>query len=32
VPVDDPQSTERHRYAHFTAPDGALYELVEELG
>lgn len=31
VAVDDPVSTGRQRYAHFTAPDGALYELVENI-
>ena len=30
--VDDPQENERHRYVHFVAPDGEIYELVEELG
>jgi catechol 2,3-dioxygenase-like lactoylglutathione lyase family enzyme len=29
VPVDPPLETDRHRYAHFRAPDGKLYELVE---
>ena len=29
--VDEPSSNERHRYVHFVAPDGELYELVEEL-
>ena len=29
--VDEPQENERHRYVHFVAPDGELYELVEEL-
>jgi catechol 2,3-dioxygenase-like lactoylglutathione lyase family enzyme len=29
--VDEPQQNERHRYVHFVAPDGELYELVEEL-
>ena len=31
VPVDDAQQTDRQRYAHFVAPDGGLYELVQEL-
>jgi glyoxylase I family protein len=32
VPVDSQvSSNERERYAHFTAPDGQLYELVERL-
>jgi glyoxylase I family protein len=30
VAVDDPQHNDRYRYAHFVAPDGELYELVEE--
>ena len=30
--VDEPHENERHRYVHFIAPDGELYELVEELG
>ncbi len=30
VDVDDPDQTERQRYAHFVAPDGELYELVQE--
>ena len=30
VEVDDPAPTERQRYAHFVAPDGELYELVQE--
>jgi glyoxylase I family protein len=29
VDVDDPAATDRQRYAHFRAPDGRLYELVE---
>ncbi len=29
VAVDDPVGNERFRYAHFRAPDGELYELVE---
>jgi catechol 2,3-dioxygenase-like lactoylglutathione lyase family enzyme len=28
IEVDDAQENERFRYAHFTAPDGKLYELV----
>jgi len=32
VDVSDPMSNDRQRYAHFRAPDGKLYELVEELG
>lgn len=31
VDVDGPDRNERLRYAHFLAPDGKLYELVEEL-
>ena len=31
VDVDDPQQTDRQRYAHFVAPDGGLYELVQEI-
>jgi len=31
VQVDEPSENERHRYVHFVAPDGELYELVEEL-
>jgi glyoxylase I family protein len=31
VDVDDPQQSDRQRYAHFVAPDGRLYELVQEL-
>jgi len=31
VDVDDPQQTDRQRYAHFVAPDGGLYELVQEM-
>jgi catechol 2,3-dioxygenase-like lactoylglutathione lyase family enzyme len=31
VEVDSPAENERHRYVHFRAPDGHLYELVEEL-
>ena len=30
VGADDPQQNDRYRYAHFVAPDGELYELVEE--
>jgi catechol 2,3-dioxygenase-like lactoylglutathione lyase family enzyme len=30
VAVGEPAANERHRYVHFTAPDGKLYELVEE--
>jgi hypothetical protein len=30
VGVHDPQQNDRYRYAHFVAPDGELYELVEE--
>jgi catechol 2,3-dioxygenase-like lactoylglutathione lyase family enzyme len=30
IEVDEPAENERHRYAHFTAPDGELYELVQE--
>ena len=30
VAVDEPAENERHRYVHFHAPDGRLYELVEE--
>ena len=30
VGVDDPRQNDRYRYAHFVAPDGDLYELVEE--
>jgi len=30
VEVDDPDQTERQRYVHFVAPDGELYELVQE--
>ena len=31
VEVDEPAENERQRYVHFRAPDGKLYELVEEL-
>jgi catechol 2,3-dioxygenase-like lactoylglutathione lyase family enzyme len=30
VAVDAPAANDRHRYVHFRAPDGKLYELVEE--
>jgi catechol 2,3-dioxygenase-like lactoylglutathione lyase family enzyme len=30
VTVDEPAETDRYVYAHFTAPDGELYELVQE--
>jgi catechol 2,3-dioxygenase-like lactoylglutathione lyase family enzyme len=30
VKVDEPAANDRHRYVHFRAPDGKLYELVEE--
>jgi glyoxylase I family protein len=30
VEVDEPAANDRHRYVHFRAPDGRLYELVEE--
>jgi catechol 2,3-dioxygenase-like lactoylglutathione lyase family enzyme len=30
VEVDEPAANDRHRYVHFSAPDGKLYELVEE--
>jgi len=30
VDVDEPATNERHRYVHFRAPDGELYELIEE--
>ena len=29
VEVGEPAANERHRYVHFRAPDGKLYELVE---
>ena len=32
APVDDPDTNDDYRYAHFTAPDGGLYELVQRLG
>ncbi|MCU1398366.1 MAG: protein of unknown function, putative Glyoxalase/bleomycin domain [Acidimicrobiales bacterium] len=31
IAIDEPQENELHRYVHFTAPDGELYELVEVL-
>jgi catechol 2,3-dioxygenase-like lactoylglutathione lyase family enzyme len=31
VEVDEPAGNDRHRYAHFIAPDGELYEVVQEL-
>lgn len=31
VEVDEPAGNDRQRYAHFRAPDGRLYELVENL-
>lgn len=30
IDVDEPATNERHRYVHIRAPDGQLYELVEE--
>jgi hypothetical protein len=30
IDVDDTHENERFRYAHFRAPDGKLYELVEQ--
>lgn len=30
IDVDEPAANARHRYVHFRAPDGQLYELVEE--
>jgi catechol 2,3-dioxygenase-like lactoylglutathione lyase family enzyme len=30
IEVDEPAANERHCYSHFRAPDGKLYELVEE--
>lgn len=30
VEVDEPAENDRQRYAHFRAPDGRLYELVED--
>jgi catechol 2,3-dioxygenase-like lactoylglutathione lyase family enzyme len=32
VEVDEPGGNDQYRYAHFIAPDGELYELVEERG
>jgi glyoxylase I family protein len=32
VEVDEPAENDRQRYIHFRAPDGKLYELVQELG
>jgi len=32
VDVDEVAENERHRYVHFRAPDGQLYELIEERG
>ena len=32
VEVDEPAENEHQRYVHFRAPDGQLYELVEERG
>lgn len=29
--VDEPAENDRQRYAHFRAPDGRLYELIEAL-
>jgi len=29
VEVDEPTANDKHRYVHFRAPDGHLYELVE---
>ncbi len=31
VDVDDPGGNDEYRYAHFVAPDGGLYELVERV-
>ena len=31
VAVDDPGANDEYRYAHFVAPDGDLYELVERV-
>ena len=28
--IGEPAENDRHRYVHFRAPDGKLYELVEE--
>lgn len=30
VAVDDPAENQRQRYVHFRAPDGRLYELLED--
>ena len=30
VEVGEPAENDRHRYVHFRAPDGKLYELVQE--
>ncbi len=30
VTVDDPAENDQQRYIHFRAPDGKLYELIEE--
>jgi catechol 2,3-dioxygenase-like lactoylglutathione lyase family enzyme len=30
IAVDDPSENDRQRYVHFRAPDGKLYELVED--
>jgi catechol 2,3-dioxygenase-like lactoylglutathione lyase family enzyme len=30
VDVDEPAENDKQRYVHFRAPDGKLYELVEE--
>ena len=30
IAVDDPAENDRQRYVHFRAPDGNLYELVED--
>jgi glyoxylase I family protein len=30
VDVDEPAGNDRQRYAHFRAPDGKLYELIED--
>ena len=32
VEVGEPAANDRHRYVHFRAPDGKLYELVAERG
>jgi hypothetical protein len=31
IELDEPASNDMHRYAHFIAPDGEVYELVELL-